>query len=126
MIHPSPFSLQVIVVNPVDVMCNCHGSHVLRSLLCLCKGVPLDSSEFHATKSSTVLAERLNFRPPQTDRNDSQHFQQGFPDLLKFLVSEMLNAARKNIATLQIDQYSSLVLQACLSSLTFLYFGPCH
>lgn len=105
---------QVIVDNPIDMMCNCYGSHVLRSLLCSCKGVPLDSSEFHATKSSTILAERLNLRPSRVDENDSQYSQQRFPDVLKFLVSGMLNCARKDISTLQTDQYSSLVLQTAL------------
>ncbi|XP_028088390.1 pumilio homolog 23 isoform X2 [Camellia sinensis] len=105
---------QVIVDNPIDMMCNCYGSHVLRSLLCFCKGVPLDSSEFHATKSSTILAERLNLRPSRVDENDSQYSQQRFPDVLKFLVSGMLNCARKDISTLQTDQYSSLVLQTAL------------
>ncbi|KAI3905714.1 hypothetical protein MKW92_016408, partial [Papaver armeniacum] len=48
---------QVIAVKPVDVMCDLYGSHVLRNLLCLCKGVLLDSlQEFHVTKSSTVLS----------------------------------------------------------------------
>ncbi|CAK9144687.1 unnamed protein product [Ilex paraguariensis] len=108
---------QAIVVNPVDVMCDCYGSHVLRSLLCLCKGVPLDASEFHGTKASTVLAERLNFRPSFLDKNSAQHFQHGYPNLLKFLVSEMLNTSRKDIATLQVDQYSSLVLQTALKLL---------
>ncbi|GMQ07937.1 hypothetical protein CsSME_00051910 [Camellia sinensis var. sinensis] len=105
---------QVIVDNPIDMMCNCYGSHVLRSLLCFCKVVPLDSSEFHATKSSTILAERLNLRPSRVDENDSQYSQQRFPDVLKFLVSGMLNCARKDISTLQTDQYSSLVLQTAL------------
>ena len=90
-----------------------YGSHVLRSLLCLCKGVTIDSTEFHVTKSSTVLAERLNFKASQRDGNDSPQLQQGFPDLLKFLVSGMLNCTRKDIMTLQVDQFSSFVLQAC-------------
>ncbi|XP_059595381.1 pumilio homolog 23 isoform X3 [Vitis vinifera] len=107
---------KVIVVNPVDVMCNCYGSHVIRSLLCLCKGVPLDSPEFHATKSSTVLAERLNFRPPQLDGNGVPH-QQGLPELLKFFVLEMFKCAQKDIAILQVEQYSSLVLQTVLKLL---------
>ncbi|KAJ9691808.1 hypothetical protein PVL29_011094 [Vitis rotundifolia] len=107
---------KVIVVNPVDVMCNCYGSHVIRSLLCLCKGVPLDSPEFHATKSSTVLAERLNFRPPQLDGNGVPH-QQGLPELLNFFVLEMFKCAQKDIAILQVEQYSSLVLQAILKLL---------
>jgi nucleolar protein 9 len=76
--------------------------------------VPLDSSEFHATKTSTVLAARLNLGPPVTYETESQH---GFPDLLKFVVSEMLNAASKNMRTLQVDQYSSLVLQTALKML---------
>ncbi|XP_059639993.1 pumilio homolog 23 [Cornus florida] len=108
---------QEIILNPVDVMCNCYGSHVLRSLLCLLKGMRLDSSEFHVTKSSSVLAERLNFRPSRLGGNVSQDLQQGFPDLLKFLVSEMLNCARKDIETLQHNQYSSLVLQTALKLL---------
>ncbi|KAK8551347.1 hypothetical protein V6N13_119817 [Hibiscus sabdariffa] len=108
---------KVIVVNPVDLMCNCYGSHVLRSFLCLCKGVPLDSSEFHGTKGSKVLAERLNFRVSHLDVNDSQQFQQGFPNLLKFLVSGMVNCTTEDMKTLQVDQYSSLVLQASLKLL---------
>ncbi|KAK9281800.1 hypothetical protein L1049_004706 [Liquidambar formosana] len=108
---------QAIVVNPVDVMCNCYGSHVLRSLLCLCKGVPLNSPEFHVAKSSMVLAERLNLRASRLDGNDSPHIELGFPDLLKFLVMEMLKCARKDILTLQVDQYSSLVLQTALKLL---------
>ncbi|KAK8641930.1 hypothetical protein V6N13_011298 [Hibiscus sabdariffa] len=108
---------KVIVVNPVDLMCNCYGSHVLRSFLCLCKGVPLDSSEFHGTKGSKVLAERLNFRVSHLDVNDSQQFQQGFPNLLKFLVSGILNCTTEDMKTLQVDQYSSLVLQASLKLL---------
>uniref|UniRef100_A0A2N9GA21 PUM-HD domain-containing protein n=1 Tax=Fagus sylvatica TaxID=28930 RepID=A0A2N9GA21_FAGSY len=88
---------KVVVANPVDLMCCCYGSHVLRSLLCLCKGVTIDSSEFHGTKSSTVLAGRLNFKASQRDGDDSQ-LHQGFPDLLKFLMAGMLNCTRKDTA----------------------------
>ncbi|XP_022724834.1 pumilio homolog 23-like isoform X2 [Durio zibethinus] len=108
---------EMIVVNPDDLMCNCYGSHVLRSLLCLCKGVPLDSSEFHGAKASKTLAKRLNFKVSPLDGNDSQHLQQGFPNLLKFLVSGMINSTRADIKTLQVDQYSSLVLQTALKLL---------
>ncbi|XVF27153.1 hypothetical protein REPUB_Repub14bG0082100 [Reevesia pubescens] len=108
---------KVIVVNPVDLMCNCYGSHVLRSLLCLCKGVLLDSSEFHGAKASKILAKRLNFKVSQLDGNDSEHLQQGFPNLLKFLVSGMVNCTREDIKTLQVDQYCSLVLQTALKLL---------
>lgn len=104
-----------MVGNPVDVMCNCHGSHVLRSLLCLCKGVTLDSSEFHQAKPSAVLAQRLNMDSSRSDKGDSQQSHSGFPDLLKFLISGMLKRAKKDIRVLQTDQFSSLVLQACSS-----------
>ncbi|OIT05222.1 PREDICTED: pumilio homolog 23 isoform X1 [Nicotiana attenuata] len=106
---------KAIVVNPVDIMCNCHGSHVLRSLLCLLKGVPLE--EFHSTKSSVVLAERLNLKVPHAKDNGSLRFQQIFPSLLKNFVSEMLNAASEDISKLQTNQYSSLVLQTALKLL---------
>lgn len=109
---------QAIVLSPVDVMCDCYGSHVLRSLLCLCKGVPIDSAESHGKKSSVVLAERLNLKPSHSDKNVSQQHSQGFPNLLIYLVKEMLNAAREDIATLQVDQYSSLVLQTALKMLS--------
>ncbi|KAG4199356.1 hypothetical protein ERO13_A05G141800v2 [Gossypium hirsutum] len=108
---------KVIVVNPLDLICNCYGSHVLRSLLCLCKGVPLDSPEFHGAKRSKVLAERLNLKVSHLDGNDSQHLQQGFPSLLKFLVSGMMNCTKEDMKTLQVDQYSSLVLQTALKLL---------
>ncbi|KAL9247238.1 hypothetical protein vseg_020690 [Gypsophila vaccaria] len=106
---------QALVQKPVDVMCSCHGSHVLRSLLCLCKGVPLDS-EFHTSKSSSVLAKRLNLKSDRK-RNDTPNVHEGFPDLLEFLVSELLKCSRADIATLQVDQYSSLVLQTALKVL---------
>ncbi|XP_004235524.1 pumilio homolog 23 isoform X1 [Solanum lycopersicum] len=105
---------KAIVVNPVDIMCNCHGSHVLRSLLCLFKGVPLE--EFHSTKSSVGLAERLNLKAPHA-KNVSLQPVQIFPSLLKKFVSEMLNTASEDISKLQMNQYSSLVLQTVLKSL---------
>ncbi|XP_062008837.1 pumilio homolog 23 isoform X2 [Rosa rugosa] len=108
---------KVIVKNPVDLMCDCYGSHVLRSLLSLFKGVPLDSSEFRMRKSSSALPERFNFKAPLSDTDVSPHVRPGFPDLLKFLVSGMLKCARNNIKTLQVDQYSSLVLQTTLKLL---------
>ncbi|GAB4849982.1 hypothetical protein Ancab_029281 [Ancistrocladus abbreviatus] len=104
---------QAILLKPVDVMCNCYGSHVLRSLLCLCKGVPLDS-EFHAAKSSTVLVRRLNLKEGRSPANDLTRVHLGFPDLLKSIVSEMLKCSETDIAILQVDQYSSLVLQTAL------------
>ncbi|KDP40626.1 hypothetical protein JCGZ_24625 [Jatropha curcas] len=108
---------KVIVANPVDMMCNCYGSHVLRSLLCLCGGVAIDSPVFHGAKPSTILAERLNLNDTRPFGNDSVYCQQGFPSLLKFLVSEMLKCTSEDIKILQVDQYSSLVLQTALKLL---------
>nr|GEX83141.1 pumilio homolog 23 [Tanacetum cinerariifolium] len=109
---------QAIVANPVEVMTNCHGSHVLRSLLCFCKGVPLDfHSKKSPAKSSTALAQRLNLKPSRSDGSGFHGTQMGFPDMLKFLVAEILKAARKDIETLQFDQYGSLVLQTALKLL---------
>ncbi|KAK9150888.1 hypothetical protein Syun_009197 [Stephania yunnanensis] len=59
------------IANALDLMCSCYGSHVLRSLLCVCKGVSVDALEdFHTTKKSATLVKRLK--------------------LLKFLIVEML------------------------------------
>ncbi|PWA44594.1 pumilio 23 [Artemisia annua] len=80
--------IEAIVANPVEVMTNCHGSHVLRSLLCLCKGVPLDSSDFHSKKSSAVLAQQLNLKPSWSDGSGFHGTQMGFPDMLKFLAAK--------------------------------------
>lgn len=110
-----------MVANAVDLMSSCHGSHVLRSLLCLCKGATIDSSEFHVTNSSTVLAQRLNFKASRMEE-DYSPYQLGFPDLLKFLVSGMIKFASKDIKTLQVDQFSSLVLQVCFQLIVFIIF----
>ncbi|XP_051147669.1 pumilio homolog 23 isoform X2 [Andrographis paniculata] len=108
--------IQAILVNPIDMICNCYGSHVIRGLLCLCKGVPIDSPEFHSLQSSTVLAERLNFQSSQLDGNKSQQTQP-FPNQLKYLISEMVNPSRVDIGVLQVNQFSSLVLQTALKLL---------
>ncbi|KAG7025929.1 Pumilio-like 23, partial [Cucurbita argyrosperma subsp. argyrosperma] len=104
-----------IVSNPLDVMCNCYGSHVLRSLLHLCKGVSLESSEFHSRKSSKVLAERLNIKAPRPNGDSGFHI--GFPESLKLLVFGLLKGARKDVRILQVDQFGSLVIQTILKSL---------
>lgn len=101
-----------IVANPVDIMCNVHGSHVLRSFLCLCKGASLDSSEFHHTKSSTTLAGRVNSRSYRSEGVD--HTRENFPDLLNSLVSGIIRGAGIDLRTIQANQYSSMVLQTCL------------
>lgn len=104
---------QNMASNPVELMCNCYGSHVLRSLLCVCKGVHTNS-EFHTAKSATVLAQRLNLKADKGEINNTQFIHPGFPELLKFVVSEMLKCSQTDIAVLQRDQYSSLVLQTAL------------
>lgn len=108
----------MIVENSADLMCNCYGSHVLRSLLALCGGASLDSSEFHVTKASKVLAERFSFKESQSEANASSHGHEGFPDLLQLLVSGMLKGTKKHIKALLVDQYSSLVLQACSNTMS--------
>ncbi|CAL9190243.1 pumilio homolog 23-like [Musa acuminata AAA Group] len=106
---------QVVITDAVSVMCSRYGSHVFRSLLCLCKGVPLDSlEEFHVSKPQAILAERLNSRPAQSGGSNSKNFQYGFPDIFKFLVSEMLNHAKDDIRSVRVNKYSSFVLQAAL------------
>eukprot|EP00258_Populus_trichocarpa_P037681 XP_024453700.1 pumilio homolog 23 isoform X2 [Populus trichocarpa] len=105
---------KVIVASPVDMMCNCYGSHVFRSLLCLCGGVPLDSPVFHRAKPSMILAERLNLSTSSAPGNNLSHHHQGFPGLLKFLVSGMLKCSEEDVKYLLVDQYSSLVFQTAL------------
>lgn len=105
---------KVIVASPVDMMCNCYGSHVFRSLLCLCGGVPLDSPVFHRAKPSMILAERLNLSISSAPGNNLSHHHQGFPGLLKFLVSGMLNCSEEDVKYLLVDRYSSLVFQTAL------------
>lgn len=79
--------------------------------------MPLDSSDFHSKKSSAVLAQQLNLKPSWSDRSGFHGTQMGFPDMLKFLLAEILKAARKDIEILQFDQYGSLVLQTALKLL---------
>jgi hypothetical protein len=111
--------LQVIAADATNVMSSCYGSHVLRTLLCLCKGVPLDSLQnFHTTKRSAVLAERLSSGSNQSCAHDPQKFENGFLHVFKSFVSQMLHSAKSDIQTLCADKNSSLVLQV---SIIFLY-----
>ncbi|CAL1376271.1 unnamed protein product [Linum trigynum] len=108
---------QGIAANPADMMSNQHGSHVLRTLLCLCGGVRLDAPEFHGVKSSSALANRLNLQASRVGWNDPVHIHQGFPALLKDIVSAILKCAREDSRTILVDQCSSLVLQTALKLL---------
>ncbi|CAI0473073.1 unnamed protein product [Linum tenue] len=114
---------QGIAANPIDMMCNQHGSHVLRTLLCLCGGVRLDSPEFHGVKSSSALANRLNLQASRVGGSDSVHIHQGFPGLLKDIVSAMLKHTREDSRSILVDQCSSLVLQVCLNTALKLLAG---
>ncbi|KAL3720718.1 hypothetical protein ACJRO7_005517 [Eucalyptus globulus] len=107
---------KVIVENPADLMYNCYGSHVLRRLLCLCKGVSLDSAEFQGTKSSTNVAERLNLKTSRPNEHAQLNLGHGFPGLLKDLVTGMLNCTA-NDKNLLVDRFGSLVLQTVLKLL---------
>ncbi|ONM01099.1 Pumilio homolog 23 [Zea mays] len=106
---------KVIAVDAVTVMSSCYGSHVLRTLLCLCKGVPSDSlQDFHTTKRSSVLAERLSCGTNQSSRHVPKNFENGFSGMFRSFVREMLHNAKADIATLRVDKNSSLVLQTAL------------
>ncbi|KAL0801643.1 hypothetical protein Bca101_056819 [Brassica carinata] len=105
---------KVIVDKPLDMICNCYGSHVLRALLSLCKGVSIDPPEVRGAKSSKALAKRLNLKMSHLDENSLQSSHQGFPDVFSYLLSGILNCSREDMKYLQVDQYSSLVLQTAL------------
>uniref|UniRef100_A0A0D9XJ87 PUM-HD domain-containing protein n=1 Tax=Leersia perrieri TaxID=77586 RepID=A0A0D9XJ87_9ORYZ len=106
---------KVIAADTANVMSSCYGSHVLRTLLCLCKGVPLQSlQDFHTTKRSAVLAERLSCGSNRSGGSDPKNQGCGFSDIFKSFVREMLENAKGVISTLQTDKNSSLVLQAAL------------
>ncbi|KAF8779815.1 hypothetical protein HU200_002077 [Digitaria exilis] len=106
---------KVIAADAANVMSSCYGSHVLRTMLCLCKGVPSESlQDFHTTKRSAVLAERLSSGKNQTGGHGPGNFEYGFSDMFKSLVREMLHNAKADIATLRVDKNSSLVLQTAL------------
>lgn len=106
---------KVIAGDAANVMSSCYGSHVLRTLLCLCKGVPLQSlQDFHTTKRSAVLAERLGCGSTRSGGSDPKNQGFGFSDIFKSFVREMLQNAKDDIATLETDKNSSLVLQTAL------------
>ncbi|KAJ1280283.1 hypothetical protein BS78_04G219600 [Paspalum vaginatum] len=106
---------KVIAADAAKVMSSCYGSHVLRTLLCLCKGVPLESlQDFHTTKRSAILAERLSCGTNQSSGRVPKNFENGFSAMFKSFVREMLHSAKADIATLRVDKNSSLVLQTAL------------
>uniref|UniRef100_A0ACD6AAN2 Uncharacterized protein n=1 Tax=Avena sativa TaxID=4498 RepID=A0ACD6AAN2_AVESA len=106
---------KAIAADSTNVMCSCYGSHVLRTLLCLCKGVPLDSlKDFHTTKRSAVLAERLSCGSSRSGDQNPTNCEHGFSDMFKTFVRQMLQNARNGISMLLTEKNSSLVLQTVL------------
>lgn len=79
----------------------------------------MDSLEFHSTNPSAVLVERFNLKSSQVDDHSSPQ-NQPFPNQLKALISEMVDPSRADMAILQANQYSSLVLLACVCYLSIL------
>ncbi|EPS70418.1 hypothetical protein M569_04339 [Genlisea aurea] len=100
---------QEISVSPMDIMCNSYGSHVVRRLLCLCKGVSVDSTEFHSKNLPVVQAQRFNLQSSEADAQALQ-LKQLFPEHLKLLISEMLSPTKSDIEMLLINQQSSLTV----------------
>lgn len=90
-----------------DMMSNCYGSHVLRSLLSLLSGATLETS-------SDKKIRRLSI---STKGNVAKCESIPFPDLLHNLVEKLLEAAKKNVAQLHEDPFTSPVLQAILKIL---------
>lgn len=112
-----PIFWQIVVECSAVLMCSSYGSHVLRTLLCLCKGVPLDSVEqYHKTSSLSTLAERLNSGLFQEKEDRTGESQDSFPHLLKFLIREMLKKV-DDVSSLPLNQSGSLILQVQLSLL---------
>ncbi|KAH0919999.1 hypothetical protein HID58_027659 [Brassica napus] len=105
---------KVIVEKPLEMICNCHGSYVLRTLLSLCKGVSIETPELRGAKSSKALAKRLNLKTSHSDENNLEFSHQGFPDVFSYLLSGILSCSREDMKYLQVDQCSSLVLQTAL------------
>eukprot|EP01018_Ginkgo_biloba_P005258 Gb_32744 [translate_table: standard] len=105
---------QEVAENALDVMCSPYGSHVLRSLLCLCNGTLLESlDKFHASNPASTLSGRLSGFPFHLSRRQSgQAPVQAFPNLLKFSVSKILECCREHIAVMRADTAAGLVLQA--------------
>ncbi|XP_078164345.1 pumilio 23 isoform X3 [Carex rostrata] len=107
---------KVLAKDSSSVMQSRYGSHVLRSLLCLCKGVPPDRlDEFHVTKRSDVLATRLNSGPNKLPGVEIRNeFENRFETIFRFLVREIADSAKGEMAKLRVDQFSSFVLQTVL------------
>ena len=91
-----------VAKNPVDVMCNQYGSHVLRILLCLCHGTLLKSQDkFHSGNITSTLADRLSGLSSQLPKKKLEKTSlRAFPNLLKFVASKILEYSKDCVAVL--------------------------
>lgn len=99
---------RAIMVSPVDILCNFYRSHVMRTILCLCKGLDIVDS----FKLSAHYLGKPNHRP--------------FPHQLNFLITEMLNPSKADVRVLRVNPYSSPVLQACFCCYLFNFLALHH
>jgi nucleolar protein 9 len=87
--------------------------------------------DFHTTKRSAVLAERLSCASSRSGDQNPANFEHGFSDMFKTFVRQMLQKAENGISTLLTEKNSSLVLQVSVSchhllqsiELFFFYFA---
>lgn len=98
-----------MVGDSFDLMCSSYGSHALRRLLCLCKGVPLDSiKELEGLKPTARLAERLNKKVVESNEDTVKDLQYSFGNVFKYLVRGLFNHTKGEIVILRNNKYSSL------------------
>ncbi|KAH9329156.1 hypothetical protein KI387_001264 [Taxus chinensis] len=107
---------QEVAENVINIMCNQYGSHVLRSLLCLCNGTLLESlDKFHTKNPISTLVSRLGgFSSELPTKQPNQEPLQAFPNLLTFTVSKILEHSRDSISVIRADTFGSLVFQTIL------------
>ncbi|MCO5573009.1 hypothetical protein L7F22_026773 [Adiantum nelumboides] len=93
-----------------EVMSNCYGSHVVRSLLSVLSGVTLEFS--HKGSRGGGLSTRLSLSQKPADS-----IKQGdmiFPHLLQLMIRRILGAAKEKTLQLCMDPFASPVLQTLL------------
>lgn len=98
--------------NGSDMISSRYGSHVLRQLLSLCSGVPLETGS--GGKAPNSLAERLGtkaskFRGAGAPRPRGHRF----PDQLHLLVEKLLESCQETITELRAGSAGGPALQVC-------------
>lgn len=106
---------QVVGERATDMMSNCYGSHVVRSLLSLLSGVTFEASDKRTGGHSGGLLGRLSHTQNRADIPKQDDII--FPQLLQPLVERLLEAARRNTLQLCRDPFAGPVLQAMLKIL---------